>query len=145
MTLDEYMKTANEKYRKKQRENIEIDETAFNRDFLLSIGQCEYTEKEFYDLLNLFVSPKSENNAINGVIKRSTIDDELHHRFLLKIEYRGNKPLITEDCQVWLNLRTKELSAQKHFTFGECGEWVIVRDYQLLNDVKWNDLIERCG
>lgn len=143
MTLDEYMRNANEEYKNQQKENGEIDETAFNRSILLSIGDCEYTEKEFFDLLLVFISQKCGNEALNADRTHFMIESELHNRYLLTIEYRGNKPQIKEDFEVWLNLQTRELSAQKHISFGDCGEWVKVRDYRVLDGIYWYDLVEK--
>lgn len=140
MTLNEYMKTANEEYRNQQKENGEVEETAFNRSFLLSIGDCEYTEKELFDLLLLFVCG---NNALNADTNHSAIESELHNRYLLKIDYSGVKPQIKEDFKVWLNLDKKELSAKRYDSFYCDYDWVEIEDYRILDGVYWYDLVEK--
>lgn len=145
MTLSKYLETANEKYKLQQKENGKdaINETAFNRVFLLTIGECEYTEKEFINLLLVILSPNGDYNALDHDRMRLTLSNALHNHYLLKIDWRGVKPQIKESYEVWYNLNTKELTAQKHNDFDDCGEWVKVRDYRILDGVKWCDLVEK--
>ena len=143
MTLNEYMKTANEEYKNQQKEKVKVNETAFNRAFLLSIGQCEYTEKEFINLLLVILSPNGEYNALAPDRMRLSLSNALHNHYLLKIDWSGNKPQITEDFEVWYNLQTRELSAVKQHSFDTCDLWVKLNDYRILDGVQWCDLVEK--